>query len=119
MRVLVVEPSQAIRLALAARLRESGLEVVGETANLAETIDAIGRCAPDGILLELQLPDQKPLDTVRTVRAFAPSARIVVLSNATHYRVPALACGADHFLDKSKEFDATTHALLDVPMGAT
>lgn len=118
MRVLVVEPSLAIRLALAARLRESGLEVVGEAASLAETIDAIGRCAPDGILLELQLPDQKPLDTVRTVRAFAPSARIVVLSNATHYRLPALACGADHFLDKSKEFDVTTSALLDLSTDA-
>ena len=110
----MVEPSQAIRLALAARLRESGLEVVGEAATLAETIVVIGQCSPDGILLELQLPDQKPLDTVRTVRAFAPTARIVVLTNATYYRQPALACGADLFLDKSKEFDVMTAALLGV-----
>jgi two-component system nitrate/nitrite response regulator NarL len=104
-RVLVIDGSSAVRTRLATRLLEAGHELAGEAATADAALRAAGQLAPDAIILDVHLPDHRGADLVPAMRERAPGARLVVLSNATHLRGVCLARGADHFLDKSAEFD--------------
>ena len=111
MRVLVIDPSVAIRGRLVARLRDAGLDVCGEASGCSDGLTLIASLAPDAIVLDVRVPDHPPLACLREVRVRAAGAVIVVLTNDTHYRGPSLAVGADHFLDKSADFDAVAAVL--------
>ena len=104
-RVLVVDESRGVRERLVVRLRDAGLEVVGEAATGAEAIAWVIAAAPDAIVIDVLLPDRRGLDVLPALRAAAPRAVIVVLTNAPEYRRHCLDRGADAFLDKSREFE--------------
>ena len=109
--MLVIDPSDAIRARLIARLREAGLDVCGEANCCSSGLTAIAALAPDAVVLDVRLPDHPALLCLQAVRTRAGTAVIVVLTNDMHYRRIALASGADHFLDKSVEFDAVASVL--------
>jgi two-component system OmpR family response regulator len=112
-RVLLVDDSTPVRSRLVERLRESGLEVIGEAATAAGALEQTRALAPDAIVLDLQLPDRSGIDILPILRAEVPRACILVLTNApAHYRRHCLALGADHFLDKSTEFELVVTVLL-------
>jgi len=109
----VVEDSVAVRQRVVARLEDAGLHVIGEAGTVAETLAFVAMRIPDGIVLDLQLPDGCGLDILPTLRVRAPVAIIVVLTNATrHYRSRCVAQGASFVFDKSSEFDSVAPALL-------
>ncbi len=108
--VLVVDRSAPVRRRLVARLREADHEVV-EAASLAEAFAAIATSTPDAIVADAQLPDGRGASIAGALRARAPRAVLVILTNATHYRDVCLGRGADHFLDKSAEFDVVAERL--------
>lgn len=105
MRVLVVDQSQAVRSRLVGRLRELGLEVVGECGSLSEGLAFLASAQPDAIIVDLSLEDARGVDVVTAIRARAPAALLVVATNELHFRRGCLANGADHFLDKSTDLD--------------
>ena len=112
MRVLVVDASHAVRARLVASLREADLEVVAEAETAAQAISiAIMPLALDAIVVDVLLPDRRGVDIVVSLRAAAPAALIVVVTNAPEYRPYCLARGADAFLDKSREFDRVAAVL--------
>lgn len=111
MLVLVVDRSAAVRARVIARLREAGHVLAGEAATLAEASALIAAQAPDAIVADVELPDGPGVEIVAALRARAPGATVVILTNATHFRPVCLAEGADHFLDKSGEFDMITTVL--------
>lgn len=105
MPVLVVDRSDAVRSRLVSRLREAGLDVGGEASSLAEAFEVLTRFQPCAIVADVLLPDGRGPTIVAAFRSRAARAKIVVVTNATHYRDRCLAHGADHFLDKSAQFD--------------
>jgi DNA-binding NarL/FixJ family response regulator len=111
-KVLVVDPSDAVRSRLVQRLRDAGLDVVGETGTIAGALALAAIAAPDAIVADVLLADRRGAAVVISVRALAPAAWVVVLTNATHYREACLTHGADVFLDKSTEFDLVAATLL-------
>jgi DNA-binding NarL/FixJ family response regulator len=111
-RVLVIDASAAIRTRLVARLHEAGLEVAAEADTVAAALVQVAAHRPDAIVVDVLLADGRGPDVVAALRAAAPVARVVVVSNATHYRRSCLERGADCFLDKSSEFDAVAVTLL-------
>ncbi len=111
MRVLVVDCSQAVRERLVVRLRDAGLEVVAEASSGSEAMVWVLAATPDAIVIDVLLPDRRGLDVLPALRAAAPLAVIVVLTNAPEYRRHCLDRGADAFLDKSREFDAVAGEL--------
>lgn len=110
MKVLVGDHFDAVRSRLVARLRECGIEVVGEADTLAGATSLAARVKPDAIVTDITFADGLGAAVVIALRASAPCALLVVLTNTLHFRQPCLASGADYFLDKSTEFDqvATT-----------
>ena len=111
MRVLVVDDSRAVRERLVVRLRDAGLEVAAEAASGAEALAWLLTGSIEGIVIDVLLHDRQGLDVLPALRAAAPAAVIVVLTNAPEYRRHCLARGADAFLDKSREFDAVAATL--------
>jgi DNA-binding NarL/FixJ family response regulator len=106
-RVLIVDGSPEVRVRLASRLREVGLDVVREVADGGSALELVGQLEVEAIVVDPQLPDRSGPELVRELRARAPGALLVVLSNDPQpgYRRHYQALGADHFLDKSIELD--------------
>lgn len=58
-RVLIADNNDTIRSAIASTLKaDPALEVVGEAANFAETLERAGALNPDIVLLDLHMPDE-------------------------------------------------------------
>jgi DNA-binding NarL/FixJ family response regulator len=94
------------------RLRELVIElpdvaVVGDAGTPAEAIAGILATQPACVLLDYQLVGGTGVDVLRGVHASSPGTVFVVLTNQTdpQYRRACLDAGADHFFDKSTEFD--------------
>lgn len=69
-RVLVVDDEAPARDALRLALAEiDGLTIVGECANAAEAVNALGRLDPDLVLLDVQMPDADGFDVIEAVGA--------------------------------------------------
>ena len=106
-RIFIVDDSPAIRMRLAAMLRDlDGVELVGEAATAHEAIDAIGSLEPHSVLLDLQLPDASGVNVLRALCPKRPETVFIVLTNHSEpqYRRACKQAGAAYFLDKSSEF---------------
>lgn len=110
LRVFLVEDSEAIR----ERLTESissleHVEVVGFADTESKAIAALERLPCDAVLLDLQLKEGHGFNVLKALRN-APHASpltIIVLTNfaSPQYRLRSLKLGADHFFDKSRDYD--------------
>ena len=99
-RLLVVDDEPQIVRGLRVILSEAGYEV--ETADTKEAaLDAVSIRPPDGILLDLVLPDGSGVDVCTEIRSWS-ELPIVVLSAVGDERekVRALDAGADDFVTK-------------------
>jgi two-component system KDP operon response regulator KdpE len=103
--VLVVDDEQQILRALRTSLRGAGYEVV--TADSVESaLAAAGMRPPEGVILDLVLPDGTGTDVARELRKWS-SAPIIVLSAVGEERekVAALDAGADDYVTKPVGID--------------
>jgi len=101
-RILVIEDDRTW-LALVAHLfrtREPGSECL-TAADLASALPMLAAPGPDLVLLDLNLPDSRGLETLRRVRRANPSASVVVMTADTDedLAMECLRSGAqDHFV---------------------
>jgi DNA-binding NarL/FixJ family response regulator len=83
-------------------------EVPGVQTREADTVDAALRdvAGADVVVLDIHLPHRSGLDAVPILHAMRPRPLIIVLTNdaTEQHRREAITLGADHFLDKSREF---------------
>ena len=84
-----------------------GVLVVGDAGTPADAISGILATHPACVLLDYQLIGGTGVDVLRAVHAQTPDTIFVVLTNHPdpQYRRACMAAGADHFFDKSTEFD--------------
>ncbi|MGZ4385711.1 MAG: response regulator [Gaiellaceae bacterium] len=104
-RILVVDDEAQIRRALETGLRVAGYEV--ETAENAErALAAAAMRPPDGVILDLVLPDGTGTDVCRELRKWSAAA-VIVLSVVGEERekVAALDAGADDYVTKPVGID--------------
>jgi two-component system OmpR family response regulator len=106
LRVLLVEDS----LMLAERLREAlsavdGVEVIATVDNQGDAVDWVRASAVDVIVLDLQLRQGSGFGVLRGLGEHRPV--IIVLTNYAlpEYRQFAKRLGADHFLNKSSDYE--------------
>lgn len=114
MTVLVVDAAVAVRNRLVSRLREAGLDVIGEVASVELAIAIAGTRIPRAIVVDVDLPGHRGLGVISELKLAIPNAALVVFTNASPYRRACLAAGADRFLDKSSEFDSVAGAVLEL-----
>jgi DNA-binding NarL/FixJ family response regulator len=115
---LLIEDHAIFRDALVLLLgfRQPGL-ALSTCGSLAEARDWLqAHPQVDLVLLDLHLPDSRGIDSVRTVRELAPSARVIVLSADERPAtvLAALDAGAAGFIPKTAESSTLQTALLAV-----
>lgn len=109
LRVLVVEDLPRVQALLRELIHEPGrIEIVAVAETEAEAIQRYIEVQPDAVLIDLNLRIGTGLGVIVSLRRQTPPRRplLIVLTN---HALPVLetAClnaGADHFLDKSRDF---------------
>jgi DNA-binding NarL/FixJ family response regulator len=77
--ILIVDDHSAIREGLKAALRGSpNFEVVGESANAVDALDAVASTRPDILILDISLPGMGGAAAADRIRAVSPFTRVVV-----------------------------------------
>ncbi|MEI9812312.1 MAG: response regulator [Acidobacteriota bacterium] len=97
--VLIVDDDSTVREVLAAMLRESGYR----SLEAADGVSALEHCrtgGPDLILLDLVMPNQEGIETMRELKKAHPTAPVIAMSGHPGYLAPARALGAAATLEK-------------------
>ena len=109
LRVLVVEDLPRVQVLLRELIDEPGrFEIAGMAETEHEAIEQYQALQPDALVVDLNLRQGTGLGVIMAVRR-TPAARRPLLLVLTNHALPVLeaAClsaGADHFLDKSRDF---------------
>jgi two-component system, NarL family, response regulator NreC len=102
-RIVLADDHTLVRHGLRLMLeREPGLKVVAEASNGREALDAVDRCLPHVIILDLAMPTLNGIEAARQIHLRHPATSIVVLSmhSDESYVLRALKAGARAYLLK-------------------
>lgn len=111
-RILLVEDYGPYRSFVAALLSaKPGLHVISEAIDGLEAVTKAEALRPDVILMDLGLPRLNGLEAARRIRHFAPSSKIIFLTQETDVDVirEALSLGSTAYVAKK---EAPTQLLL-------
>jgi len=106
--LFLVEDSAEVRERISLMLCTiPGVRVVGHADGAADAIREIALANPHVVLLDISLKSGTGMEVLMAVKRSAPGIKFIILSNssAPQYRAKYLAAGAEHFLDKTYEFD--------------
>ena len=115
--VLVVDDDPVFRRLARRTLVSSGLEVVGEVATVAEAIALAEELKPDGVLVDIGLPDGDGVALARALTALPDAPRVVLTSTTPDAASlqDVQACGAEAFIAKEALPNAPLERLLSRP----
>jgi CheY-like chemotaxis protein len=79
MRVLVIDDEAALRLTMRKMLEAAGHEVV-EAENGRVGLEVFRRLPTDVVVTDIIMPQKEGIETIRDLRAIAPTVRIIAVS---------------------------------------
>lgn len=119
-RLLLVDDHMLLREALRSSLESNGeFAVVGEAGTAADALALAGQQQHDILLLDLSLPDRSGVGLIPELRAAAPDARNLVVTehgDAAYLRA-AFAAGAAGYFVKTSSFASLLDAIRSVKNG--
>jgi DNA-binding NarL/FixJ family response regulator len=119
-RVLIADDQELVRTGFRVILNaEPKIEVVGETRDGRETIDAVDRVKPQVVLMDIRMPNLDGIEATRRLAARPDSPRVLILTtfDLDEYVYEALRAGASGFLLKDAGADELIHAVHVVAAG--
>jgi DNA-binding NarL/FixJ family response regulator len=117
LQVLLVEDSTVICNLITNIVNNvAGVSVAESVGSEADAIEAVNQGNVDVVILDLQLRTGTGFGVLRALRKMAKQPVVVVLTNfaLSTYRDSALALGARHFLDKSRDYDRLPRILTEI-----
>lgn len=98
-----------------------GIERINTARGYAEAIGIMDSQQQDIVLFELSLQDKSGFDLLAHIKRHHPKARTIIMTNLTGkvYEERCREMGADHFIDKSNEFDKILRILQDRTVALT
>lgn len=101
LRLLITDDSKLLRKKLRDELENLGCEVI-EAANGKEAITMVLECEPDGIILDIVMPEVGGIEALQVIREISPLVPIVMLSSAGTPKklMQTLKMGAIDFIQK-------------------
>ena len=101
-RVLIADDQALVRAGFRLILTVRGVEVVGEAADGAETVELARRLKPDVVLMDIRMPIMDGLEAARLTLEHVPGCRVIMLTtfDLDRYVYAALRLGASGFLLK-------------------
>ena len=110
-RVLLVEPHQTLRQALACVLeKEQNLEMVAQAGSLAE-YRSIALERIDVAVIDPQLPDANGIEPIHEVSSYDIPVIVLTLTPSSSVRSQALEAGANEVLGKDASFEELLEAI--------
>ena len=118
--VLIVDDSAPFRATARALLRARGYEVVGAVADGASGLEAAWRLRPDGVLLDVNLPDGDGLQLASRFAGdgYSPVVVLVSMMDAATFGDGVAASGARGFVAKASLASPLLVELLGPPSEA-
>ena len=117
--VLIVDDSEQIRERLVTLLSESDqIRIVGQAGDSRQALEAMQRLSPDTIILDIRLPGGgSGIELLKQIKARHPEMKVIMLTNFDYaqYRRQCRQLGADHFLNKTLEFEKIIDTILGKP----
>lgn len=102
-RLVITDDHELIREGIKKIVRPNAdLKIVGEAADLGQTLALVAQVRPDVAVLDLTLPDADGLEGLMALRLHFPALRVVVLSMHPEQRYAAHALRAGAFAYVSK-----------------
>lgn len=103
--IFIIDDHPLIRRGLQQLLEdETSFSVCGESDNVADSLAAIKRCAPDLVILDISLPDGSGLDLLKRIHAIQPNLPILISSMHDERLLAerALRAGAMGYISKQQ-----------------
>jgi two-component system invasion response regulator UvrY len=119
-RLVIADDHELIREGVKKIIRSSpDLRVVGEAADLAQTIALVAQHQPDLVVLDISLPGYDGLEGLAELRGQYPGLRIVMLSmySEERYALAALKAGARGYVTKTMAAEELVTAIRRVMVG--
>ena len=116
-RIIIADDHELIREGIKKIIRSSkDISIVGEAADIAETIRLVSQHVPDMVVLDLSLPGCEGLSGLTTVLAEFPNLPILVLSMFPEERfaIPVLEKGAVGYLTKTMDAKELLKAIRNI-----
>ncbi len=120
LRVFLLDDHDIVRRGVRALLESDGdVEVIGETASVAEAELLIPQLAPDVAVLDARLPDGSGIELCARLRDLAPAVRCLVLTSYDDEEaiVAAIQAGAAGYVLKEVEGDSLLSSVRAVGNG--
>ena len=102
-RILIVDDFARFRRFISSTLQQRpGLQIIGEAVDGLEALEKAQELQPDLILLDIGIPKLNGLETARRLPSFAPSAKILFISQETSPDIvqEALRSGGRGYISK-------------------
>ena len=115
-RVLIVDDSKQVRERLISLLSEhSKIRIVGEADDGIQAIDALKKLQPDTVILDIRLPGRSGIEVLKEIKTAHPEIMVIMLTNFDfdQYRKQCSQFGADHFFNKTLEFEKVMNVLVN------
>ena len=103
MKIVIVDDHAVVRYGLQSAIQSHGCEVVAVAGSINEAKSFMAQTNPDGIIVDINLPDGSGYDLVSWARKVSPTIAIVVLTlnDGADYVRAAKSAGANAFIVKS------------------
>ncbi|HEX8331450.1 MAG TPA: response regulator transcription factor [Segetibacter sp.] len=108
MTVLIVDDSPIIITKLVELLEEvRTIKTIKSSNSYIQAVESIDGHTPDVVLLDINLPDKSGIQLLRYVKNKLPLTIVIMVTNqnSTYYKNLCIDLGAEHFLDKSRDFE--------------
>jgi two-component system response regulator DevR len=118
--IVLIDDHEMVRQGLRALLHlEPDIEIVGESATVADGVATVERLSPQMVLLDVKLPDASLTEACRRLLAVAPKLRILVLTSYAEDStvIAAVQNGAHGYVLKDVRMDDLLHAIRTVAGG--
>jgi two-component system nitrogen regulation response regulator NtrX len=104
--ILIVDDEQAILQALSAILRDEGYRVTA-TADGGSAVKEVVKEPPSAVLLDIWMPEQDGLETLRQIRETAPQVPVIMMSGhgTIETAIKAIKLGAYDYIEKPLSLD--------------
>ena len=111
--ILLVDDHPSVRSGIKRAIESAGMSCCGEAASRTEAFAQIAHKSPDGVILDLNLPDGSGLDIVQWIRKHSKEMAIVILtmSDEESHLLAAMRAGASAFVKKSAPLEDVVSSL--------
>ncbi|HWR33200.1 MAG TPA: response regulator transcription factor [Chitinophagaceae bacterium] len=105
--ILIVDDNKKFIDRVVALLREYGSKKnIIAAGDYGEAVKLIAKEKPVIVLLDINMPGKSGIEVLRYIKGEGWYCKVIMVSNHSNesYRKLCFEAGADHFLDKSREF---------------